>query len=84
MGEWKFLEWKNKQIVDDINLSNNIIPNNYIYEAYIFGKQARLPFQKSKVGAVMVYSLKYQLIIHDVVSSIPANLMEGEWKTVSA
>ena len=49
MGRSKFLELMNKQMVDDIDLINNIIPNDNIFEACIFGKQARLPFQKSKV-----------------------------------
>ena len=49
MGRSKFLELKNKQMVDEINLINNIIPNDDICEACIFGKQARLPIQKSKV-----------------------------------
>ena len=58
MGKSKLLELKNKQMVDDINPdNNNIIPNENICEACIFRQQARLPFQKSKVGAVVVYSL---------------------------
>ena len=49
MGRSKFLESKNKEMVNDIDLINNIIPNDNICEVCIFGKQARLPFQKSKV-----------------------------------
>ena len=36
------------------------------------------------VGAVVVYLLEYWPVVHDVAGSIPANLMDGEWKTVSA
>ena len=36
--------------------------------------------------AVVVYSLEYWPVVHDVgvAGSIPANLMDGEWKAVSA
>ena len=32
----------------------------------------------------VVYSLEYWPVVHDVAGSIPASLMDGEWKTVSA
>ena len=34
--------------------------------------------------AVVVYWLEYWPVIHDVAGSIAANLMDGEWKTMSA
>ena len=40
MGKSKFLELKNKRMVDDINLIDNIMPNDKLCEACIFGKQA--------------------------------------------
>ena len=39
---------------------------------------------KYLTGAVVVYSLEYSPVVHDVAGSIPANLMDSEWKTVSA
>ena len=83
MGKSKFLELKNKQMINDINLINNIIPNENICEACIFGQQARLPFQKSKVGVVVVYSLEYYPVVNDVMGSVLANWVK-EKKKVSA
>ena len=65
MGKSKFFELKKKikkkktkKMVDDINLINNIILNENICEACMFGKQARSLFQNSKVRAVVIYSLE--------------------------
>lgn len=44
----KFLILKNKQMVSDFNLINNVVANDNLCEACIFGKQARLSFNKSK------------------------------------
>ena len=35
-------------------------------------------------GAAVVYSLEYRPVVHDVAGSILANLMDDEWKTMSA
>ncbi|CAK9834334.1 Copia protein, partial [Anthophora retusa] len=48
MGRSKFLELKNKQMVDDIEYIDKIVPNDNLCEACINGKQARLPFEKAK------------------------------------
>ncbi|CAK9821259.1 Copia protein [Anthophora retusa] len=48
MGRSKFLELKNKQMVDDIEYIDKIVPNDNLCEACINDKQARLPFEKAK------------------------------------
>lgn len=44
----KFLELKNKQMVNDIAQIDKIMPNDNLCEACISGKQCRLPFNKAK------------------------------------
>lgn len=39
---------KNIQLVNGINLIDSIIPTEVLCEAYINGKQTRLPFEKIK------------------------------------
>ncbi|CAK9797987.1 Copia protein, partial [Anthophora quadrimaculata] len=48
IGKAKFLELKNKHMVDDIEYIEEVIPTNNLCEACINGKQARLPFEKAK------------------------------------
>ncbi|CAK9833160.1 Copia protein [Anthophora retusa] len=48
IGKAKFLELKDKQMVDDIEYIEKVIPTNNLCEACINGKQARLPFEKAK------------------------------------
>ncbi|CAK9796153.1 Copia protein [Anthophora plagiata] len=48
IGKDKFLELKDKQMVDDIEYIEKVIPTNNLCEACINGKQARLPFEKAK------------------------------------
>lgn len=49
IGKSKFLELKNKQMVEDMNQISQVVPNdNSLCEACINGKQTRLPFNKSK------------------------------------
>ena len=46
--KFKFLEFKNKHIIFDIAEIDQVISNDNLFEACIKGKQARLPFEKSK------------------------------------
>ncbi|CAK9816176.1 Copia protein [Anthophora plagiata] len=48
IGKSKFLELKNKQMVDDVNRIETVVPNDSLCEACIKGKQARLSFEKAK------------------------------------
>lgn len=48
IGKTKFLELKNNEMVDDVNLIKQIHPNDDICESCIYGKQSKLPFSKSK------------------------------------
>lgn len=48
IGRTKFMEIKNKSMFSDINRLNNIKPNDIFCESCIHGKQACLPFNKSK------------------------------------
>ncbi|CAK9800989.1 Copia protein [Anthophora plagiata] len=48
IGKAKFLELKDKQMVNDIEYIEKVIPTNNLCEACINGKQARLPFEKAK------------------------------------
>ncbi|KOC60032.1 Copia protein, partial [Habropoda laboriosa] len=67
MGKFKFLELKNKQMVDDINHIERVVPNDNLCEACIKGKQARLSFEKKKdkefIETFVVLLLLQQLII---------------------
>lgn len=44
----KFLEWKNKQMTEDIKIIDNISPDDKLCEACINGKQAWLHLKKEK------------------------------------
>lgn len=44
----KFLDLKNKNMIDDVQQIDTIIPNDEICEACINGKQTRLPFNHEK------------------------------------
>lgn len=57
----KFLELRNKEMINDAELVNKIIPNDNLCEACIKGKQARLSFQKDKDKDYVKRSL---LIVH--------------------
>ena len=59
-----------------------VITNSYqsLYQL-LFKKPKNIHSIQLK-GAVVVYSLEYWPVVHDVAGSIPANLMDGEWKTV--
>ena len=48
MGRSKFLELKNKQMVEDMQCIEKVIPDNNLCDACINGKQARLPFERFK------------------------------------
>ena len=48
IGKSKFLEMKNKQMVIDFDIIEQVILTDHLCEACINGKQARLPFQKFK------------------------------------
>lgn len=48
IGKNKFLELKNKEMVDNVDEINKIIPNDELCEACINGKQTRLSFNKEK------------------------------------
>ena len=48
IGKNKFLNIKNKQMVEDIGLLDHITPVDSLCEACINGKQTRLPFNKHK------------------------------------
>ena len=48
MERSKFLELKNKQMFEDMQCIEKVIPDNHLCEACINGKQARLPFRRVK------------------------------------
>lgn len=48
IGRSKFIELKNKQMVNDVELIEKILPNDNICDACINGKPARLPFNRAK------------------------------------
>lgn len=48
IGKDKFDKIRNKQLVDDVERVSKIIPDDYLCEACINGKQARLSFNKFK------------------------------------
>lgn len=48
MGKSKFLELKDKRMVDDVKLINNIMPNDNICEACIFGNKHVYLFKRAK------------------------------------
>lgn len=47
IGKSKFLQLKSKQMIDDINYIDKIIPNDNLCEACINSKQAGLLFEKA-------------------------------------
>lgn len=47
-GKQKFIEFKNEQMIYFLDQISNINPSGELYEAYIKGKQAKLPFNKKK------------------------------------
>lgn len=48
IGKFKFLELKNNQMIEDVAQIEQISPDDDLCEACINGKQARLPFAKTK------------------------------------
>lgn len=48
IGKSKFLELKNKQMISDMGQIDRVTPDDNLCEACINGKQARLPFAKTK------------------------------------
>ena len=48
IGKSKFLELKNKQMINDLGQIEKVTPNDNLCEPCINGKQARLPFEKVK------------------------------------
>lgn len=48
IGKSKFLELKNKQMINDVGQIAQVTPNDGLCEACVKGKQARLPFEKAK------------------------------------
>lgn len=48
IGKSKFIDLKNKQMIEDIGLIDQITPTDSLCEACIKGKQTRLPFNKHK------------------------------------
>lgn len=48
IGKSKFMDLKNKQMIEDVGLIDQIMPTDSLCEACIKGKQTRLPFNKHK------------------------------------
>lgn len=69
ISNFKFLELKNKQMINDFKQIQNVVPDNAKCEPCIKGKQARLPFNNSKNKAHIKRPLFH--VHSDVCGPIP-------------
>lgn len=66
IGKSKFLQLKSKQMIDDINYIDKIIPNDNLCEACINSKQAGLLFEKAidKISCLFMFVVELHFFNH--------------------